>query len=251
MGCLLLALARQGLCEERRMMMAPVMHGPPYWMIDKGQYSGLLIDIERLITEKLNWGIDFIECPSFKRCILLAEEGKLDIGGALSNKGSKDRLYYLQPPLETTTSRVAFYLSKDAVDIKRYDDLSGLKVGTMIGHSYFEPFDSDSSIQKVRVPGAIQLFKMLEAGRIDAIVSPYEDVSDEMISRSRYKTLFKKADYRVERKAAYHIVIPKKSPFSKDKPKIEEVLRQLVESGKVREIYKQYGLDWDSLQAPK
>jgi len=243
MGCLLLSLASQGLCEGRRVMMAPVINIQPYYINDKGKYSGIWIDILRLIAVKLNWAVEFLECPSMKRCYFLAAEGNLDIGADnVIEEGYRDYLYYLQPPIETTLSTLVFYIKNDAVNILKYDDLSGLTVGTLIGGNYFELFSSDSSIHKIAVPDHIQRFKMLEAGRIDAFVGK-EVLVDGYLNRSRFKDLFKKADYRVEKKAAAYIMIPKKSSFAKDRFKIEAVLKQLVESGKVREIYKQYGVE--------
>jgi len=256
MGCLLLSLAGQGVCEDRRrVMMLPAIHFPPYMVTDKGKYNGIVIDIQRLIAEKLNWTVDFFDCPSLARCHFLAEEGKLGIyvEMTLDNKGYRDYLYYLQPSIEAITSKYVFYIQKKgAVNIRSYDDLSGLTVGTVIGGIYFEPFNSDPSIHKFEVPDWMQLYKMLETGRIDAYLG-LEDLNDVYLNSSRFKGLFKKADYRAETIRSVHIVLPKKSSFTKDRFKIEEVLRQLVESGKVREIYKRYGIELPSptQQAPK
>jgi len=65
-GCLLLSLAGHGLCAERRVMMLAAVHIPPYYIIDKGQYSGIIVDIQRLIAEELNWNVDFKNWAWFK-----------------------------------------------------------------------------------------------------------------------------------------------------------------------------------------
>jgi len=244
MGCLLLSLAGQGVCEERRVMILPEIHIPPYHIIEEGNYGGIAVDIYRLLARNLNWNIDFLPCPSMKRCFFLAAEGKLDIGSELilDNQGYRDYLYYLQPPIETSPSTLAFYLQNSAANIGDYDDLSGLTVGILYGFYYFEPFGSDSSIHKVVVINRTQLFNMLAARRIDTIVG-IEVFIDRLLNKSRFINLFKKSDYRVERKSALHIVVPSKSPFSKERLKIEEAWRQLVESGKVRKIYKKNGVE--------
>jgi len=243
-GCLPLSLAGQAECEERRVMVVGAYHSPPYGIIDRAQYSGIHIYILRLIAEKLNFDIDILKCPSLKRCYLLEEEGKLDTGVEVvtDNKGYKDYLYYLRPPLESSLSTTVFYLQMSSPNIRTYEDLSGLTVGMEIDVKYFEPFDSDSALKKYQVPRQIQLFKMLKSGRIDVFLD-YEEIGDATLNASRFKGLFKKAEYRAIRNVVLNIVVPKKSPFAKDRFKIEAVWRQLVESGKVREIYKQYGVD--------
>ncbi len=220
-------------------MSVPAFDSPPYGIIDKGQYSGIFVDTYRLIIEKLNWRVEFIECPSIERCLLLAEEGKLDMGAITSYR---DYLYYLQPPIDTIHKTGVFYLQKGAPNIEEYDDLLGLTVGILIGSTFFKPFTSDSPIDIVEVPNRVQLLDMLALGRIDAFFGD-EYLTDVLLKGKRFRALFKKADYRIKKKAMTHIAISKKSPFAKDRSKVEEVLRQLVELGKVREIYQKYGAD--------
>jgi len=244
------------VCEERREMLISVAHYPPYYIIDEGRYSGLIIDIQKLIAKKLNWKFNIFECPTDKRCQYLAAEGGLDIFTDLvvENKASKDYFHYLQPPIETTPSILAFYLLKNAPNLKKFDDLKGLRVGVLITEyaGYPELLNSDLSIQKSPVKTYIQLFKMLAAGRIDTFVE--EEVTvDGSLENTRFSDLFTKADFRIERKSANYIVVPNNSPYAIDRFKIEEVLQQLIESGKVQEIFKQYGVEQHppTEQAPK
>jgi len=258
MWCLLLhtslSLAGQGVCEDRRVMMIPVSNIPPYYIIDEGHYAGIAIELYGLITERLNWDIDYLECPSGKRCDLLAEEGKLDIyGNLVMGNAYLGYLHYLKPPIEKTPSTIVFYLQKGTAKIESYSDLKGLTVGRALDdENFYEPFISDPSINMFIAVGDIQLFKMLEAGRIDTVIGD-EDSTDGYLNNSHLKDRFRKAAYRVDRNAALHITIPKKSPFAKDRLEIEAVLQQLIKSGKVREIYKKYGVDWTppTQQAPK
>jgi len=98
--CLL--FAGLAMSEERRVMMIPAIHIPPYYILDKGKYSGISVEITRLLAEKLNWNVDFGKCP-LKRCYLLAQEGQLDIATyvVIENKFDSDHLHHLQPPIRT------------------------------------------------------------------------------------------------------------------------------------------------------
>jgi len=123
--------------------------------------------------------------------------------------------------------------------VKGYGDLRGLTIGTDIRGKYFEPFDSDTTLDKFEVPFKIQLFKMLEAGRIDTFAGN-EITFDETLKKAGFEKMFEKAPYRVDTKVKGGIVISKKSPFAKDRFKIGEFIRQLLDSGKIMEIELKY-----------
>jgi len=109
MGCLLLSLAGQGLCEERRVIRAAIRHWPPSMIITQGAYSGIDVEILRLIAKQFNWKMEFIECPA-KRCFIMLEQGELDISsGRFSLREAY--LYFVEPPL-FVASEIVFYFQK-------------------------------------------------------------------------------------------------------------------------------------------
>jgi len=241
MGCLLLSLAGQGVCEERRVIR---------YSSGGAEFRDFSFEIVTLVTKKLDWKLEHFECP-WKRCLLMMESGELDIMGFLFKTPKReDYLHFIEPPYRS--ERIVFYFLKgNGANVKKYEDLMGLTIGVFIGGRFFEPFDSDKTLNKFEVPFYEQRWKMLKAGRIDTLPAN-EIVADSNIEKMGYIGLFEKAPYRVVAGNDY-FAISKKSPYAKDRFIFGEVLKQLIDSGKVKEIFKKYGVEWNppTQQAPK
>jgi len=248
MGCLLLSLAGQGVCEERRVLRSDITHNPPSAIIDKGTYSGIDVEILRLIANHFNWRIEFFECPS-KRCDIMLSQGELDITSDLMTE-EKKYLHFIEPPLYVSSARVFYFRKGAGLKIEKYEDLKNLTIGMIIRVKYFEPFASDATLVKFPLPFELQLFKMLESGRIDTFVG-HEITSDESLKEGGFENKFEKALYRVDPKEKGGIVISKKSPYAKDRFKIGAFIQQLFDSGKIKEIEAKYGYSSTVQQAPK
>jgi len=243
MACLLLSLAGQGVCEERRVLR--------FGFIDSDTNFPEFA-IVKLAAKKLNWKVGIWECPSWKRCLLMIESGDLDMIGWLFKTPEREFFMYYIEPSYFTERMVLYFLKGKGSDVREYKDLTGLTIGVMIGAKYFEPFDSDATLDKFETPGvADQDLKMLKAGRIDALIAE-EGAWDQYIKDSEFNGKFEKAPYSVDAGNDY-FVISKKSPYAKDRFKFGEVLKQLIDSGKVKEIFNKYGLEWipPTQQAPK
>lgn len=199
-----------------------------------GEYEGIDIEILRLISEQLGWKIEVQECP-WKRCMSLLRQGKIDLlSNAAKLTGRNDYLYYVEPP-SATGDDVVFYIMKGKdIKLESYTDLLKLNVGIIFGSVNFEPFDSDGELKKFEVGSTLQLYRMLLGGRIDTFPG-HEIMSDYDLAQRDYWGSFEKANYRVEGDDGYFI-FSRKSPLAKDRFKFGEVLKQLIESGKVREI---------------
>jgi len=243
MVCLLLSLAGQGVCEDRRVM----RYGSTY-SDSTDDFSFAIVEFAAM---KLNWKVDVWECP-WKRCLLMMESGDLDMLGSLFKTQEREKgMFYVEPPY--VSEMVAFYFQKSlGSQLTEYKDLKGLTIGVTIGQKYFEPFDSDSALDKFEMPWVSdQFFKMLKSGRIETFIDN-EYFSDRTIKNSRFKDLFEKAPYRVKAGNDY-FAISKKSPYFKDRFKFAKVLKQIIESGKVKEIFNKQGYEWHppTQQAPK
>lgn len=247
---LVLCSMSQGVCDERRVLRGAVWHDPPGQIIDQGQYSGIDIDILRLIAKHHNWEIEFFEC-SIKRCEAEMALGKLDITSHGFNPELEDNLHFVEPPLYISSANVFYFRKGTGTKLETHEDLQNLSIGTRVGQKYYKPFSSDTTLNKIKVPYIIQLFKMLEAGRIDTFIG-FETSTDENLKRSGFKNKFEKAPYRIhlERKGGIHI--SKKSSFAKDRVKIGEFIQQLLDSGKLKEIEDNYNYSSSLTQpAPK
>jgi len=207
-------------------------------------------EILKVATQNLNWKVDFFDCPSWKRCLLLMESGDIDMMPGLFKTSEREKyMYYVEPPY--FGERIAFYFRKgQGSDVKEHKNLKGLTIGVRIGVKHVEPFDSDTSLDKFEVPIANQMYKMLQAGRIDTFIG--NEAQDALLKDSEFKDQFEKAPYQLPSGDDY-FTISKKSPYAKDRFKFGKVLKQFIDSGKVKEIYKKFGHDWrpPTQQAPK
>jgi len=203
---------------------------------------GAGFDIITLATKKLGWKVDYWECP-WKRCLLMMESGDVDIKGNLYKTPEREVfMVYIEPPY--FGERVVFYFLKGkGVQVKEYNGLKGLTIGVEIGAKYFEPFDSDATLDKFEVPFQEQRFNMLQLGRIDTFVADEINI-DALLKDSEFKDQFEKAPYRVNAGNDY-FAISKKSPYAKDRFKFGEVLKLLIESGNIKEIFKKHGQEWN------
>jgi len=241
-GCLLLSLAGQGVCEERRSLQ--------YSAGNLATGYSLSFEIVKLAASKLDWKIEYFPC-TWKRCLLMMESGNLDMMGTLFKTRERAKyMHYIEPPYFSES--IVFYFQKGlGSGVREYKDLKGLTIGIIIGIKYFEPFDSDLSLDKFSVTYNEQRHKMLDAGRIDTLITAEIGREADLIG-SKYKGLFEKAPYHVKAGDNY-FAISKKSPFTKNKLEFGNVLKQLIDSGKVKEIYTKLGLEWrpPTQQAPK
>ena len=175
----------------------------------------------------------------------MMESGQLDVVGLLFKTPEREQyMYYVEPPYRY--ERIAFYFTGGkGVDVRKYKDLKGLRIGVQIGSQYFEPFDSDTTLNKhAAVVDNVQRVKMLILGRIDTLIGDETQI-DDLLKESEFKDKLEKAPYRV-RAGNDYFAISKKSAYAKDRFKFGEKLKQLIDSGKVKEIYDKHDVEWDS-----
>jgi len=159
-------------------------------------------------------------------------------------------MHYVEPPYQVEI--IAFYFLKGkGSDVKKYSDLKALTIAVGTGSKYFALFDSDATLDKYLVSSTKQRYKMLLAGRIDTFIGDANRY-DARLNHSVFKDEFEKAPYRVHAGNDY-FAISKKSPYAKDRFKFGEVLKQLIDSGTVKDIFNKYGAEWNppTQQAPK
>jgi len=218
--------------------------------LTRGSYRSGSFEIIKLAAAKIDWKVEYFKCP-WKRCLYEVKIGNLDMMGLLfKTPERKETMYYIEPPYNG--ERTAFYFLKGlGSNVREYKDLKGLTIGVLAGSKFYKPFDSDTTLDKYEVPFVDQKYKMLQAGRIDTFVAD-EFWYDADLKKSEFKDLFEKAPYRVL-SGDYYFSISKKSPYAKDRFKFGEVLKQFIDSGKVKEIFNKHDYNWrpPTRQAPK
>lgn len=204
--------------------------------------TGLNVKIMEAIAEELNLDLQ-IAYASFARKLALMEEGKIDISAELHRTIQREKFIHFIEPSYWQGSKKCFFVRKGKGDtVKHYDDLYPLRIGTSINVKYFDRFDSDTRIKKIRVSKTEQKFKMLLLGRIDAVIHSHGGAL-KILDRMGIADKVEMADYYYSKKNPVYIGVSKRSPLYKHIEDVEPVMRKMIENGQIRRIITKYYSD--------
>ena len=205
---------------------------PFHYTDDKGNPAGVDIELVKIIAEKMNWKIKWIECP-FKRCLVMMKLGQADFQTSLLKKSKREKIIdYLSFPYLTKSTKV-FYLRKgDGAKITKYDDLYNLTVGVTTGVAYHNKFDSDSKINKEEVAEPFQNLYKLKSKRFDTFINT-EVQADYLIAKLGFSGVFEKSVLKFDKDLFVYMAMSKTSKFNKHKDQIEKILKDLVDANMV------------------
>ena len=211
--------------------------------------TGIDIDLVARIEARLGIKIQIQRVP-WIRALAMMREGKADFMSGLARTAERETfIHYAEPPY--TQIRPVFYkLASSPKEISRYEDLAGHRIGFTRGSAYFEPFDSDASLDKHSATDETQLLKMLVGQRFDFIIGS-DLQADYEIGIRGYKNRIVKADYRPEKSVPLYIGVSRKSAFL---PRVEELNRAITEllaNGTVTDLLGRYGVAPPASTVPK
>lgn len=210
---------------------------PPWKIIENGEYSGIDAEILKTIAQKNGFFIQFYECP-WKRCIELFKKGDVDLITSFGKTQERELYtYYLGEPYKKEYLR--FWIHNDSsLKIDSYQDLYDKKIGIIKGSVYFPKFDNDAQLIKESVNFENQLFKMLQANRIDLVIG-YETTIEYLLAKEGFEGEFKKTTYKIQGFASY-IGMSKKSEASKWRSQITQTVQGMINSGEIESIITGY-----------
>lgn len=135
-----------------------------------GATKGYMVEMVREIREAVNFpGQD--DVLPIKRLHQELKSGSVDCTIMARVLYNEDR-YDMLAPLGKHIESVLVY--KLGVDIHSYDDLAGLLIAVPNGVNLDARFDKDDSLNKVATSGYLQTTKMLQRGRIDAMLGVWD-----------------------------------------------------------------------------
>ncbi|MBC8392308.1 MAG: transporter substrate-binding domain-containing protein [Deltaproteobacteria bacterium] len=232
----------QTVFAEESRPIAAITHWPPMKVIKGDSFEGIDVSILEELGNRLNLHFRFIECP-WNRCLEKIRAGQADFITGLAKDIDREKyMYFIEPPYKQTFSSV-FYARKVLKGrphpIQRYEDLYKSEVGMIRGSLYFDRFDKDQKIVKVKATNELQLLKMLDLGRFDIIIGNVLNF-DYLIQTHGFSGKFEKAPFKVDRITPTYIAISKKSKFIDVIPRLGVALKNMVESKKIQAIEKAY-----------
>lgn len=211
---------------------------PPYRIVGSANgapyYSGIYVDILRLMAAETGLQLDFIELP-FARAFRVMQAGEADI--MLGPNRSAERegyLHYLEPPLPQEPK--IFLHARTASPIRGYDDLRGRSIAVLRGATYFDRFDADEDLVRIPVDDYTSALRLAVVGRVDAAIMP--ELQALWLLRQTGFPL-QMSPYHVPGRDSY-IVVSRQSPMVQQAGRLEAALRRVVGSGAVRRILERY-----------
>lgn len=227
--------------ETVRIYLADFEQWPPFRIEDKNSpygFKGLDVDILNEISERLNIKIAIKRSP-WARSLENVRTGDSDIiTGVAYTRERAEYIHYVQPSYYYVNP--VFYVKKGRGKlIKTYNDLYGYSIAISRGSAYFEPFNSDSKINKVELSTELQLIKMLDLGRVDVIIGTDPNILYD-IQRTGTKDRFEQTIYVPDQKTRLYIGISKKSPLASRISEIEAVIQYLINEKKINQLMKKY-----------
>jgi polar amino acid transport system substrate-binding protein len=214
---------------------------PPFRINDDSSpsgFRGIDIDIVNALSEKLGVTIEIQRYP-WARALEFMRSGQADMITGIAYAADREQfIYYI--PLSYYAVRPVFYTQKGkGSQFQSYQDLYGPSTGYSLNSVYFEPFDSDTKINKMGLSTEIQLLKVLALGRLDIIIGTDPNVSYD-ISRLGYQEKLEPTSYQPPDKTELFIAISRKSPAMAQAQNIETALRTMLSDGTIDEIIMKY-----------
>jgi polar amino acid transport system substrate-binding protein len=210
----------------------------PFIFVNQNKFSGISIDYIRELTKRMNVNLVIKPIP-WARSLKMLKYGQIDaVINMVETKERKEYITFTNPPYIELTTR--FYIRKNGKDlIKNYEDLYKYQIGTVRGSAYFEPFNSDTKINKYGVTSEPQLLAMLAKDRFRVIIGTDPQVDYE-IAQKGYKDIITKASYNPKNLVQIRVGISKKSSFIKDLDSINDYTKEIIEEGLIDKYRQKY-----------
>ncbi|MCK5097074.1 MAG: amino acid ABC transporter substrate-binding protein [Desulfobacteraceae bacterium] len=214
---------------------------PPFRISDKNsefQYNGIDLDLLKEIAERLKVTLKIERYP-WARCLAYMKSGQADMitGLAYTSERAQYISYSHIPYYRVSPS---FYLQKGKGHlVKKYEDLYQFTIGYSLNSAYFEPFNSDTALKKYGVPTEHQLIKMLANLHLEVIIGIDSNIEYD-IAQLKMKNKIEKAHYLPGKKTDLYIGISKNSWFIHRYNELNQIVKELVETGVVEKIAQKY-----------
>lgn len=238
-----LVLPTHLLASEEKILLADCRQRPPEMIVNEKamRCSGPLLDIIDEAAETVGFTVKWRIAP-FRRSIKELEMGTVDIiPRVILTEKRKAFVAYLGP-IGYQKKDIVFLVRSGQVGlINTYDDLKKLRVGVKTGTAYFKQFNEDTAIKKDFQTDDSNMVKMFAANRFDTMIV-LDVAAIEKALRDIGFYDFDYANYRYVQKIGNYYGMSKKSKHIDVYPDLNSGILDLVESGKVEEIYMKYSV---------
>ncbi|MET0774399.1 MAG: transporter substrate-binding domain-containing protein [Pseudomonas mandelii] len=208
---------------------------PPISWSDGKQVRGLAPSVVKNLFEKLGYEVDIVVLGNWKRCLLDAAEGRVDVVLAYNTAQREQSMMFSTVPV--LREEVALFINRQRpVKFERLEDLAHYRGGLLFGESYGVEFDRlVAQHQNIEwVSDSRQNFGKLIRGRIDFITS-------ERRTGELYVENLPGAQDIVALPTSLsvdylRIAVSRRSPLASRMPDIDAQLKRMVDAGEVERL---------------
>ncbi|NMF89377.1 substrate-binding periplasmic protein [Aromatoleum petrolei] len=142
---------------------------PPVSWVTQGQLRGLAPEVVRGIFREMGHELRTEPLGNWKRCLLEAQEGRVDVVVAAYRTSERERRLAFSIQYLVADPIVLFVRRDRQFAFSRWSDLEGKTVGLLLGDSFGERFDrfAEARLKVERVSRSEQNVRKLALGRID------------------------------------------------------------------------------------
>lgn len=215
---------------------------PPWRVLeDDGSLSGIDVDILERLSTHLELQLVTKGC-GWKRCLNHMKVGESDVmTGLFKTPERENYMKFIDPPYRNE-NKTCFYINQAKnVKINRFEDLQALTIGVVNEVAYFKQFDNDDAIKKMHKTTDQELFRLLKAGHIDAVIMACV-TGDIFLKRAEINDEFKHANYVHSVAHPVYLAISKKSPLITREKDISKALQDMLDKGEIKKIMSGYGV---------
>lgn len=202
--------------------------------------SGCGIDMDLLLELEMRMDIhfDITFCP-WSRALEKLKTGQADIIAGIAYTEERNQFAFYVHPSYAAVKPVFYTKSKNGSDVQSYSDLTGKTIGLSRDSAYFDPFNSDSSLNKVYLKTEKNILDMLAIGRIDLAVGTNPNMAFD-VARYGYRDRLEPTDYQPENPTNLFLAISRKSRLLGMAGLFEETLNEMLADGTMDEILNKY-----------
>lgn len=239
------AAASSGGCAADTVHLLEEANWPPFTLESGGLASrGLSYELMQLIFSRLGLCVE-IELLPQARLLERLTRGR-DDGVTLIRFDLEQAAFLTFTDSPLVTLRGDIYVRADGAapaQINSWEDLRGLRVGTVRGRNYPDDFKQarDAGVfSVVEVVSSEQLLGMLARGRLDAV--PFLAIeAAQFLSSAQYAGKIRRAEpLKVD--IEFYLALTRNSRHRASLEQINQAIAQLRASGELADLLKRYGL---------
>lgn len=236
---LFIVLLPQSMAFAMDQMVVVTDYWPPFRIQSGHEITGIDKDLMAEISKRMRVEVVFQREP-WARCLLDMEDGTADMMTGLAKTPEREK-YIVYSDIPYYSCAPAFYERKGrkGAPIKTYGDLYNFAIGYTRDSAYFEPFNSDKKLRKIAGNNEAQLVEMTKEGRMDVFIGTDCQVDYDLAQRGLTDRITK-TPYRPDVHVDLYVGVSRESPLVHRMDEINQILKDMVESGMIKGIADTY-----------